>query len=365
MSVKTYAKVPTAKQFQSDSSVTFAVRKKDIILTHIDWLLTTLENTPEKRIVILCDLFMTCNFWIKSYHERNPNLDRQRYPSVLALFESVVNALSQAWSCSHSKVAQSLREIYGRDMHTHGFCVDHGEGRAKYFSPLEAAQYRIRFKGGLAYQYKWWEDSASDKLVPADSYNCYTAMWRKGVNGDKAVCTPGFCMFAMDMERGMYLGKADIGDVGSHSGTFHSSFNGGGLVTMAGTIYIKNGKIEAVRADSGHYKPNEQNMAFFLQALAMYGVKIEHIILYSWDGQSMGFALNFLKSKMSWPAFEQTRRKERAHRLDGDDYREMIGSPRKFPDVKRGPAYTRPNANQSQVAVVAPSGDADFYMAED
>ncbi|MFN7934368.1 MAG: hypothetical protein U0R19_13645 [Bryobacteraceae bacterium] len=365
MGVKTYTSVPSARQFQSDSSVAFAVRKSDIILTHIDWLLSKLETTPEKSTVILCDLFMTCNFWIKSYHDRNPTLDRGRYPVILALFESVVNALAAAWSCGQMKVAQTLREIYGRDMHEHGFTVDLTSGRAQYFSPLEAAQYRARFKGGLVYQYQWWENKASHKLVLADSYRCYTEVQRKGTDGTMTTNSPGFCIFAMDIERVLYLGKADVGGVGSYSGTFHSSFNSGGLLTMAGTIYIMNGKIEAIRADSGHYKPNEQNMAFFLQALAMYGVNVENIILYSWDGQSMGFALNFLKSKMSWPAFEQTRRKERAHRIGGDDYRELKGMPRKFPDLKRGPAYTRPSANQSQVAVVAPSGDADFYMAED
>ncbi|MBL8222905.1 MAG: hypothetical protein JNL62_26940 [Bryobacterales bacterium] len=368
MATKTYTTIPTAKQFLRDSSVTFAIRKNDIILTHLDWLLGKLEDTPGKRPVILCDLFLTANFWIKLYHDRNPNLSRERYPVILALFESVVNALASLWGCSPMKVAQTIREIYGRDMHTHGFCVDHGEARAKYFSPMESEQYRLRFKGGLAYQYQWWEDKASHRLVPADSYRCYTAMWRKAENGAKATSTPGYAIFMMDIERNVYMGKANVGDLGSNAGTFHSSFNRGGLVTMAGTIYIVNGKIEAIRADSGHYQPTELNMALFLQALAMYGVKIDTILLFSYDGESRGFALNFLKSKMSWTEFDKQRRKERAHRLNGDDYREMIEMPRKFPDLQRGPAYTRPN-QQLQTTVMPPPnvipGDGGMYFLEE
>ncbi|MBL8177409.1 MAG: hypothetical protein JNK48_22220 [Bryobacterales bacterium] len=364
MATKTYIKVPTAKQFLQDSSVLFSIRKSDIVVTHIDWLLGKLENTAEKRTVILCDLFLTCNFWIKLFHERNPSLNRDRYPVILALFESVVNELASAWGCSQMKVAQTIREIYGRDMHGHGFQVDYGEGRAKYFSPMECEQYRLRFKGGLAYQYQWWEAKASHRLVLADSYRCYSAIKRRGDNG-MASSSNGYAIFAMNIERAIYMGKADIGENSSRTGTFHSSFNGGGLVTMAGTIYIVNGKIEAIRADSGHYKPTELNMALFLQALAMYGVRIESILLFSYDGESRGFALDFLKSKMSWKEFDTQRRKERAHRIDADDYREMNGLPKKFPDLKRGPAFSRPippNALQQTPTVdLSQSGSGPYF----
>jgi hypothetical protein len=366
MGVITYSSVPSANRFRSDSSVTFAVRRKDIILSHIDWLLSKLETTPEKRVVILCDLFMTCNFWIKAYHEHNPNIERQRYPVVLALFESIVGALAKTWGCSQTKVAQTIREIYGRDMHTHGFQVDYGQGRAKYFSPIEAAQYRLRFKGGLAYQYQWWDPKLSHRLTLADSSRCYTEVSRRGENGRMAVGSKDYCIFAMTLERVVYLGKADVGETDSHSGIFHSSFNGGGIVTMAGTIHIVHGRIKGIRADSGHYKPTEMNMALFLQALAMYGVPIENIALFSYDGESRGFALEFLKSRMSWTEFDKQRRLERAHRLNGDDYRAAIDLPKKFPDLKRGPAVQRPAVPRTNLPlpVAPPSGEPIFYSAE-
>jgi hypothetical protein len=38
-----YASIPTPEQFQHDSSVSFAFRKNDIILSHIDWILQRLK----------------------------------------------------------------------------------------------------------------------------------------------------------------------------------------------------------------------------------------------------------------------------------------------------------------------------------
>ena len=40
MNFTTYPKVPSPQQFEKDSSISFALRKDDIVLTHSDWLLS-------------------------------------------------------------------------------------------------------------------------------------------------------------------------------------------------------------------------------------------------------------------------------------------------------------------------------------
>ena len=340
----TYSQIPTPGQFQHDSSVTFAFRKDDTILTHIDWILeryqsrVRLGNEPVAP-AILSHLFMTCNFWIKSYHEGNQRMKKERYPAVLALFEAAVNRLCELLQCHRGNLPYILEEIYGRDMHAHGFQVDYDSQRAHYMDKDERQVYRMRFKGGLAYQYPWWSSSAPMRLVPAESSHAYTAIRRKGENGNAEDASQDFGCFVMTLERELYMAKPLVGDAGSQEGMFHSSLTAGGVVTMAGSMLIRNGKILAIRSDSGHYKPTRMNLGLLLQALAMYGVNLKQITLYDFDGANIGMAHDFLKSKMTWDEFEKRRRDERAHRITAEEERNRRGLAPRFPHLpKRAPA---------------------------
>src|SRR5437868_14638150 len=94
-----YRTVPTLREFQQHSSITLAIRSDDRILKHLDWLLECYDrctrspngDVMSKRRVILCDLFLTCNYWIKCYHELNPRMKKERYSAVTALFDVVVD----------------------------------------------------------------------------------------------------------------------------------------------------------------------------------------------------------------------------------------------------------------------------------
>jgi hypothetical protein len=341
-----YHQIPSPAQFQKDSSVTLALRKSDKILTHVDWLLErythyTISTTDwSMRRVILADLFLTCNYWIKLYHERHPRILKERYPAVLALFEAVVEKLGELLQCTKGQVAQALDEIYGRTMHAHGFEVDYKEGRAKYFSKAEAAIYRIRFQGGLAYQYEWWKPNFGRKLVPAESERAFVEISRRGANGaDRAFTKKNFAGFVMTIERELYMAKHDIGTSHGHDGLFHSSYTKGQQVMMAGTMLIENGRIKAIRGDSGHYKPTEQNMAMLLQALGMFGVDLSRIELYSWDDRLIGNALAFLKSNLSWSQFCSQRSNEQAHRVNGAAAYQRFGPKPPAPPTPAEPAF--------------------------
>lgn len=364
MTHRTYSSVPTARKFQSDTSLFFNSRKDDILLTRIDWLLAKLEEAPGKRTVILCDLFLTCNYWIKLFHERHRRILKDRYPYVLALFEAVVEGLCDSLNCKRPMVPQIISEIYGRDMHGHGIQVDHGHEQAKTFSKLERQLYRLRFKGGLAFMYQWWEKKPGSKLVLAESKHAFTPIARKNEQGRMAKASENYGTFVLTMEREIFMAKPYVGQHGARDGIFHSSFTGGDLVTMAGTMLIIEGQIRGIRPDSGHYKPTEMNMALLLQALGMFGVNLRKIQLFSYDGEDRGTGLEFLAARMTWAQFDKQRRDERTHRIDTDDTRDAYGVNKKFPHLQRGPRIPpRPSVNLQppQILIPSDSPNVSFY----
>lgn len=65
------------------------------------------------------------------------------------------------------------------------------------------------------------------------------------------------------------------------------------IMTIDRTLFlIRNGIVEAIRPDSGHYQPTGMNMALLLQALAMYGVRPDRVKLYDFEGELLGDGLN-------------------------------------------------------------------------
>ena len=352
-----YTDLPTAQRFESDTTVMFSFRHKDRILKRIDTLLEEYvkRKSADERGVILADLFLTCNHWIKEFHEKvsvpanAAGLDthqktlKERYPAVLALFEAVVEILCGAFNCGLKGLARIVEEIYGRDLHGHGIEVDLRDQQAMYLTKLARQPYRIRFAGGLAYQYEWWRTSYPSRLVLANSAHAYATIARRGVT-KKASTLPDFGMFVMTLERDIFMAKPDIGANGKNNGLFHSSFTGGDIVIMAGTMLIRGGVILAIRPDSGHYKPTEMNMALLLQSLAMYSVNVDRIELYAWDATLLGTGNSFLKSRMSWKQFVEHRKDEQEHRIETDNHREFYGTgQKKFPHLKNAPPPAIPS----------------------
>jgi hypothetical protein len=69
-----FAQVPSRSDFQRKTSVTFAFRKDDPLLTRMDKMLERYalraSSSDNLRVrLILIELFLTCNAWIKRFHE--------------------------------------------------------------------------------------------------------------------------------------------------------------------------------------------------------------------------------------------------------------------------------------------------------
>lgn len=308
----TYAGVPSVKQFQKDSSIALAIRSRDRILSHLDWLIERyhvhVADPDQRRLpsIVLVEIFLAANYWIKSYHENRPDMKKERYPAVLALFEAAVDALAHGLQVGRPQVAQQIKEIFGRDITQEGLDTDEIK-KAHFFDARELALLRIRFKGGLAYHYGLdAEKHAELTLKPLDSKKFYLAVVRKnGRGGQKSECFPGWAPFVMTHERELYMTKHWLDDA-KHKNIFHSSYTRGGMVAAAGTMGVKNGAIVGLRPDSGHYRPLENNFVGVLMALQMFGVRMDRVRMFTFDGKPLGTARQFMESRLSWFAYQQS-----------------------------------------------------------
>ncbi|HEX5420344.1 MAG TPA: hypothetical protein VFY39_10120, partial [Gammaproteobacteria bacterium] len=220
MSKKLYKSIPTLNQWRSDSSVTFAVRKQDIILDRIDKLIGLYRSKSAqgyKDLVIACDLYFTVDYWLKIY-KTHPKMDKDRAPAVQALYESVVRTLCQQFQCPVNVLPRELELTFGRELSGPGINVDFQQCRAWYMTREEASQYKLRFKHGRAYQYPWWDPSQTQAFVLAESSRAAAPMHP----GDDPRTKYGF--FTMSMSRDIYMTKHRIGDVRATDGIYHSSY---------------------------------------------------------------------------------------------------------------------------------------------
>jgi hypothetical protein len=313
----TYKGIPSVKQFMHDSSIALAIRNQDKILVHLDWLLERYHvhegrmNASLRRIV-LCDIFLTANYWIKSCHEKRPNMKKERYPAVLALFEAAVATLSVLLQCSRPAVAAQIEEIYGRDLTPEGAKTDRSM-HAEMFTEKQLAQSRIRFKGGRAYHYGL-DPTGPLFLAPLDTAPFYTGVARKGTDGKMATTNEGWGPFVMTMEREFYMAKHWL-DAAGHGNVFHSSYTHGLPVSAAGTMLVENGVIKGIRPDSGHYKPLEHNIVVALLALQMFSVPMDKIELQDYAGESYGTARDFVESRLNWEQFQAAGHLHKMQRL--------------------------------------------------
>jgi hypothetical protein len=312
----TYDRIPTVAQFKKDSSVTFALRGNDRILSHLDWLLERFHSNHGPNVfrphVIACDLFVTANYWIKSYHQNNPRMLKERYPAVLALFASTVDQLALMFGCARKRlntgdevkptmwgeleVQKQMVEIFGKEIVPDKAESDLADG-AKHYEASELALHRIRFREGRAYKYQATEGGTL-RLQPVNSRDYYLPATRPGAGAGIKYWAP----FVMTQEREFYMSKHT-------SGIYHSAYTRGGPVSCAGTMLIKNGVIRGLRPDSGHYQPLDQNAIAALIALRMFGVNLHKTIVLDWSDDKAKKpmkAIEYMRGNISWAKYTKT-----------------------------------------------------------
>ncbi|MBV8457971.1 MAG: hypothetical protein JO122_15300, partial [Acetobacteraceae bacterium] len=151
-----YTRMPSVSEFKRDSSVAFAIRSGDRVLSHIDWLLDRYHlrvgrGDYDKRCVTLCDIFVTANFWIRSHRQKNLILGHEQYPAILGLFERAKYELSFIFGCRESEVGRRITENFGRDLTPESERTNARQDAA-YHDTLRLHLYRLHFRGGRVYQ---------------------------------------------------------------------------------------------------------------------------------------------------------------------------------------------------------------------
>jgi hypothetical protein len=276
--------IPTKARFVSQTGLTFVTsgkRSDDRILNTIDSLLDSFhsldreENADLKkagRISVLGRLFFATDRWLKIADQgSNPTVNRRRRPSVFEFYQSIVGRLTEDTGVTVNVLPSWLERTFGKDMVAHGVEVDLEHDSAKYLSEEERRQYKLIFKGGLAYQQKWWEDSTDLALANTESRN----------PGADTPITELFGGYVASISGDFYSGPHNVGALKVGNGRYHSSYLAGNAVLCAGEIRIRDGVVSHINNNSGHYQPNGSNLARAVEALAVEGANIRNLFVKS------------------------------------------------------------------------------------
>jgi hypothetical protein len=328
-----YQTIPSLHQWQHDSSVVLAIRKHDVVLNNIDRLIGLFEHQQAGYIGMLtaCNLYFAVDYWLKMYPS-TPQMEKGRASAMEALYIVVVNFLCPQFNCTINSLPRELELMFGRELTHDGVRVDILDRAAYYMTRAEAAQYKLSFKQGKAYQYPWWEARARQAFVLAESSR--SAAPGVHVGDGPEYDTYGF--FVMSMSRDIYMAKHQSGSaVGAEDGVYHSAYLGGEAAMAAGSMLIENGVIRVIRPDSGHYKPTDTNTIALLQALQMHGVPLDQIVIKDHTGLNEFDAPLFIADNGNWEQLLRRRGQNVQDVRDG-----FAARPR--PDVATGPVRVHP-----------------------
>lgn len=324
----TYTGIPTVSQWKSDSSVTFAIRRTDVVLSRIDNLMAEYFDRPSQRLVTLCDLYYSINFWLSSLRT-NREMDKGREPAMQALFATVVRELCYSFECTVNVLPRELEFTFGRELTKNGLKTDMLGKKAHYATPAEMQIYRIWFKGGLAFQWDWWDKTLRrPRRVPLDSAVSYRPEAFVASEGQQPCVDYGG--FVLTMSRVFYMAPHKPGTGGAEDGFYHSTYVAGENVMGAGTMLIKSGRIRRIRGNSGHYKPIDTNTLAVLQALRMYGVNIDSIEVENFLGTTSVKAPIFIKNKGDWRTLDKSREENEQVRKKLYDRKEDYRNPNRY-----------------------------------
>jgi len=275
-----YPSLPSESKFKKDSSVLLADRNKDKVLIKIDALLAqypgitgkTVTEIKIKQQKLLAKLWFTVDYWLKIVdggrrYLESANMNASRRPVVYELYKCITETLVARTGVPVNQLPSWLMITFGRGMDEHGVEVD-GNDRAKYLTGDQLRHYRLHFKGGFAFQEKWWENS--HELVLAESkHSLMQAL------ADKAAHDEGLSGYAVSMGRDFYLSHHFVQTTGQNF--YHSSYLGGQSVLCAGTMKIVNGEVLLITNSSGHYRPTDGHLAMAVEALGTVGVSLDKL----------------------------------------------------------------------------------------
>ncbi|MEX2571964.1 MAG: hypothetical protein WD737_11755 [Gemmatimonadota bacterium] len=278
--------IPNRAQFQKSTNLKRVFTNKrasDTILKGIDALIDTFHLQPAgpAQAILLGKLYYATEAWLKKAERGEPGVHRGRKSGVYDLYVQVVQELSAVTGVPINLLPNWLAETFGKSLVEHGAELDIRENLADYLSEVEVRKFRLRFKGGVAYQQQWWTNKT--KWVPASSANVVEGtvdLARKQGNAGAEVLSNGFSGYVLsqggDFYSGPHFAPRNQGQK-ANTGRYHSSYFGGEAILSAGEIKIENGRIIEINTNSGHYQPGPKHVRMAVETLALHGVKLDTV----------------------------------------------------------------------------------------
>ncbi|MBV9735968.1 MAG: hypothetical protein JO209_08655 [Acidisphaera sp.] len=227
-------------------------------------------RSDQGRVALLGRLFLLTDIWLKNADRGgSPEINPRRRPAVFEFYKAVVARLTEETRVPVNLLPNWLGETFGKSMGAHGAEVDLADRSASYLTPAQAAKYRLKFSGGLAYQQKWWENS--EDYEPASTIQRDARQER--------VIAAGFAGYVVSMGGEFYTGPHWAGRNLQQDGRFHSSYLAGEAVLCGGEIRIDQGRVLEINNESGHYVPGSQNLLMAVETLAIAGVDLATLMV--------------------------------------------------------------------------------------
>ena len=248
------------------------------------------------RLLMLGRLFYATDTWLKLAGRKTPGINERRQPAVQAFYVALVNRLSEETGVPINLLPNWLSQTFGKAMHEHGVDLDITKNLAEYLNESQVRKYRLDFRGGFAYQQKWWKNSTGQVLANSLAVTGGSTALGEARGADPAqVIQGGFSGYVMSQGGDFYSGPhfAPLG-TDKELARYHSSYYGGEPVLCAGEIKIVAGRVLEINNESGHYRPGPQKLAMAVEMLAMLGVRVRDLTVFA-IGQGRVSGDEFLK----------------------------------------------------------------------
>lgn len=315
MKTITYQAIPGSIAWKSDSKVKdiFVTRKSDPILSRIDNIIEAIERSNDNGEVLYLrfELFFATNFWLKSIkqHIKRDKMQPSREPAVRALFQCNTKALASGFGCGVQALPNVLEQYFGRSLSQHGKTMD-SDSYHYFRKQAEREKFKLFYKGGQVFQLPWRDIQKGKNINAVKPVKANSSTIHMATKADlRDVLEDDWAFFVMSMGRELYMTPHhSVRKAGSSVGVmskYHSSIMAGMPVSCAGSIYIKNGWVEGIRNDSGHYQPTNLHMLNVLQHFLMMGVPLKGITVYDYGGAARAQGDEFLESAGNWRSVRQ------------------------------------------------------------
>jgi hypothetical protein len=143
-------------------------------------------------------------------------------------------------------------------------------------------RFKLKFRGAMAY--RWYERKSSYEIFDT-------------TDNTESEIGDGMTHFVMDLRGRIYAGYTK----GDETWFKHSSLVGGSPVLAAGRLRAEQGRIVFIQNDSGHYKPDHQQMRNVLQRLELYGQLSGNIVICRQSDKKKFRGSDVMRSLGGWP----------------------------------------------------------------